>query len=80
MEDAIHGVSKDPQRRKDSYPLILLIQGTKRLVEKLHSGNEGLVERGFTRQLDTILSVENRLILLLTIRKGIQIWTSLIST
>jgi uncharacterized protein (UPF0305 family) len=47
MEDVIHGVSEDTRSRKDSYPLILLVQGTKRLVEKLHSGSEGLI-RNFT--------------------------------
>lgn len=93
-ENAIHQVSDDTKSRKNSFPLILLVEGTKKLVDKLHTGTEELVsfftdnafrigmwildhvmstvlilqaERGFTRQLDTFVSVENRLILLLKV-------------
>ncbi|KAG0616647.1 hypothetical protein M758_5G131400 [Ceratodon purpureus] len=52
--------------RKNSYPLELIVEGTAKLVDKLHYGCEGLADRGFTHQMDTLVKVQNRLILLLS--------------
>jgi hypothetical protein len=56
----------DLKSRKNSYPLMLIVEGTKKLVDKLHTGSEGLAERGFPEQLETMFTLENRLILLLS--------------
>ena len=44
--------------RKNSYPLTLLVDGTKKLVEKIHEGSSQMVKIVFETQLSRIDQLE----------------------